>query len=131
MVALSRVLLPLLLLGACATTQTAHGPDFTSGVPLRAEGLPPGARVHVAGTFNHWDPAGPELRETAPGVYETLLQLAPGVYRLQLVIRTADGERWVAPPGLPQYEPDGFGGSNAVVVITRNLRADGSSIERK
>ena len=131
MVALIRLLLLLVVSAGCATTGPVREPTFATGVPRRAEGLPKGAKVHVTGTFNHWDPAGPELRESLPGVYETFLDLEPGIYRLQLVVRTAAGERWIAPPGLPRYEPDGFGGSNAVVEITRNLRADGSSIDPK
>ena len=119
------------LLAACAATRGAAHDPLEGGVALVAEGLPAGAQVTVAGSFNGWDPNGPALRETRPGTYETWLPLEPGVHRLQLVVRARGSERWLAPPGLPRYEPDGFGGRNAVVEIARNLQAEGSSMEGK
>lgn len=132
MVAVIRTLLAAALLAGCATTPVAHTSVRDGGVHLAVEGLPEGARVTVAGTFNGWDVEGPALQEAAPGRYETLIDLQPGTHRLQLVVRTPDGaERWLPPPGLVRYEPDGFGGTNAVIDVRRNLRADGSSYEEK
>ena len=132
MVDLKPVLLALALAG-CATTPRAAAPHVVEkGLRLQVDGLPEGARVTVAGTFNGWDADGPALREARPGSYEAFIAMAPGVHRLQLVVRGADGtEHWMPPPGLERYEPDGFGGCNAVVEIARNLRADGSSFEVK
>jgi len=128
-----RILVLALALAGCAAAPPRPPPAVhAGGIELFAAGLPRGARVTVAGTFNDWDVRGPSLRETGPGEYRAFVDLAPGVHRLQLVVRTQDGsERWMPPPGLDRYEPDGFGGSNAVVEIARNLRADGSSFEEK
>ena len=120
------------LAGCASAPRAAVSPVSDGGITLRVDGLPPGVHVTVAGTFNGWDVHGPALREALPGRYEAFVDLEPGVHRLQLVVRSADGrERWIPPPGLSRYEPDGFGGSNAVVEIARNLSADGSSYEVK
>ncbi len=133
MVAVIRAALLLALAAGCATTNAPAAPArYEGSLPLRVEGLRPGSTVTVAGSFNRWDPQGPALREERPGVYQIVLDLAPGTHRFQLVVRSPDGtERWLAPPGLARYEPDGFGGRNGVVEITGNLRADGSSFEVK
>src|SRR5690606_37770480 len=84
MVAVARLgaLAACVLLAACAATPGAAHDPWAGGVALVAEGLPAGAQVTVAGSFNGWDPNGPALRETRPGTYETWLPLEPGVHRL-------------------------------------------------
>lgn len=115
MVVLIRALVLVFAATACATTPPAANRD---GLHLSVDELPAGSRVSVAGSFNGWDPSSIRLREREPGSFEGVVDLGPGVHRLQLVVRLPDGtERWLAPPGLARYEPDGFGGSNAVVEI--------------
>jgi hypothetical protein len=48
---------------------------------------PSGEFVTVAGDFNNWDPFLNELEETAPGLYELSLRLAPGAHFYTFVNR--------------------------------------------
>lgn len=121
MVALKPGLLALLicLAAGCAGVQRPTPPAFSpNGVQLHVEGLQAGSTVAVAGSFNGWNGAETRLAEKRPGEFSGFVPLAPGVYRLQLVVHRPDGsESWVAPPGLARYEPDGFGGRNGVVEV--------------
>lgn len=40
----------------------------------------PGRLIHLAGTFNNWDPFMYEMTETAPGIYELILPLPAGTW---------------------------------------------------
>jgi hypothetical protein len=109
-----------LLLASCATAPVAGG-DALEGVTLTlpAGEAPSGSEVFVAGTFNDWDP---EATPLAPGEggWSGFVPLPPGEHRLQLRIRPPRGrERWLPPPGLDRYEPDGFGGMDGVVSVPR------------
>lgn len=107
------------LLGCgCATTSTAGG-DGPAGVTLTlpAGEAPRGSQVYVAGTFNDWDPEATPLPSGEEG-WSGFVPLPPGEHRLQLRIRPPRGrERWLPPPGLERYEPDGFGGTDGVVSV--------------
>lgn len=72
----------------------------------------PGARVvEISGDFNGWHPVA--LHEMRPDVWETTLVLASGTHRVNL--RT-NGDRWVAPPGLPTADDD-FNGTVGLIVV--------------
>lgn len=66
----------------------------------------------LAGDFNGWRPA-PMRR--AGGFWEARLSLAPGVYHYSFV--RPDGS-WFVPESIPNRDDDGFGGVNAVLVVT-------------
>lgn len=108
----------LLLLTGCATAPVA-GSAATTGVTLTvpAGTAPRGSLVFVSGSFNDWDPEATPLPAGKQG-WEGFVPLPPGEHRLQLRIRPPRGrERWLPPPGLDRYEPDGFGGTDGVVSI--------------
>lgn len=102
----------------CAAAPVADeaGPSGVT-LTLPAGKAPKGSRVFVAGTFNGWDPDATPL-PAVPGGWSGFVELPPGEHRLQLRIRPPGGrDRWLPPPGLPRYEPDGFGGTDGVVSI--------------
>lgn len=108
----------LAALAACATVPEREA-DAPSGVTLTlpAGKAPRGSRVFVAGSFNGWDPEATPL-PPGEGGWSGFVELPPGEHRLQLRIRPPRGrDRWLAPPGLGRYEPDGFGGTDGVVSI--------------
>lgn len=72
----------------------------------------PGARsLAIAGNWNAWTPAA--LRDVGDDIWETTLQLTPGVYYFNLVV---DGKDWVVPGGVATV-PDGMGGLMAVLNV--------------
>ena len=79
------------------------------------------ASVHVAGTFNDWDPsAWPLDRDEDDFVLTRALPV--GVHEYKFVI---DGSAWVADPDNPRTADDSFGGFNSVVEVT----CDASEVE--
>jgi hypothetical protein len=66
----------------------------------------------VAGDFNDWKPA---TMQRAGEFWEIHLSLKPGVYHYSFV--RADGS-WFVPESFPNRTDDGFGGVNAVLVVT-------------
>ncbi len=72
----------------------------------------PGARVvELMGDFTDWETV--PLVEVAPGVWEVVLPISPGVHRLNLRV---DGGSWLAPAGT-RAEANEFGGVVGVVVV--------------
>ena len=70
--------------------------------------------VFVAGDFNWWNPALHQMLDLdGDGVYSIVLDLAPGEYQYKFVV---DG-RWYQDPENEQTTPDGFGGSNSIVLV--------------
>lgn len=76
-------------------------------IPASASSEPP----VVAGDFNQWTPV-PMRREGDEWV--VVLPIAPGVY--QYSFRRPDGS-WFVPESVPHRVDDGFGGTNAVLVV--------------
>jgi hypothetical protein len=67
--------------------------------------------VEISGDFDGWHPLA--LREIRPDVWETTLVLLPGTHRINLRV---NGDRWVAPPGLPSTDDD-FNGAVGLIVV--------------
>jgi len=72
----------------------------------------PAGDVAIAGSFNNWQPQ-PMQREGANWIIR--LPLAPGVY--QYAFRSASGD-WFVPASTPGRRDDGFGGQQAVLVVS-------------
>jgi hypothetical protein len=73
------------------------------------------ARVALVGDFNGWDSdATPMVRRGSGGQWSAQVPLTPGVHNYAFVI---DGQRWMVDPLAPQVPDEGFGPSNAVVVV--------------
>jgi len=67
--------------------------------------------VEFSGDFDKWRPVS--LVQTRTGVWEATIAIAPGTYHVNVRV---NGERWVAPTGLPQAEDD-FNGTVGVLVV--------------
>jgi hypothetical protein len=72
----------------------------------------PAGDVSIAGSFNNWQPQ-PMQREGRDWIIR--LPLAPGAY--QYAFRSANGD-WFVPASTPGRRDDGFGGQQAVLVVS-------------
>ncbi len=73
------------------------------------------ASVHVAGSFNDWDPASWPLQWDADrGLWATERELDDGRHTYKFVL---DGDAWVADPTAAETEDDGFDGLNSVRTV--------------
>jgi hypothetical protein len=50
-------------------------------------------------------------------MWEAELKLVPGMYQYNLIV---DGNNWIANPRSKSHVPDGFGGTNSVVMVNGN-----------
>lgn len=76
---------------------------------------PPAARVAVTGDFNGWNPEGVSLKSTGkPGLWETTLHLSPGAYSYNFIV---DGNVLLPDPNAPDQMPDGYGGTNSILLV--------------
>jgi hypothetical protein len=77
--------------------------------------FPPARKVAVTGDFNNWDADGVQLKAAGkPGLWETELRLPPGVYSYNFIV---DGELLVPDPNSPNQMPDGYGGTNSLLLV--------------
>ena len=67
--------------------------------------------VELSGDFGGWRPVA--LEQISPDVWEATLPLAPGTYHVNMRV---NGDRWVAPPGLPVAE-DEFNGTVGLLIV--------------
>lgn len=76
---------------------------------------PPAHTVAVTGDFNDWNADGVPLKAAGkPGVWETELRLPPGVYSYNFIV---DGEMLVPDPNSSNQMPDGYGGTNSLLLV--------------
>jgi hypothetical protein len=76
---------------------------------------PPARTVAVTGDFNDWNADGVPLKAAGkPGLWETELRLPPGVYSYNFIV---DGELLVPDPNSPNQMPDGYGGTNSLLLV--------------
>jgi hypothetical protein len=88
------------------------GPPEPGGRRVRFQvRIPEASTVAVAGDFSRWEP-WPLRAVGDQWVLETVLR--PGLHRFSFVV---DGERWMVPPDAPGLVDDGWGQSNATVLI--------------
>ncbi|MEZ4651353.1 MAG: hypothetical protein R3E97_21690 [Candidatus Eisenbacteria bacterium] len=71
--------------------------------------------VTVAGYFNEWNASATPLEDgNGDGVWEVAVDLAPGRHPYKFVV---DGSEWITDGSAPEFEDDGFGGKNSVLVV--------------
>lgn len=76
---------------------------------------PPARKVAVTGDFNDWNADGVPLKAAGkPGLWETELRLPPGVYSYNFIV---DGELLVPDPNSSNQMPDGYGGTNSILLV--------------
>jgi 1,4-alpha-glucan branching enzyme len=74
-----------------------------------------GSSAHLAGEFNSWSTSADPMAKQADGSFTLVKKLDPGRYAYKFVI---DGSNWKEDPGAAETADDGFGGKNAVIVVT-------------
>tara|TARA_R110002072_G_scaffold3097_4_gene23198 strand:- start:639 stop:2105 length:1467 start_codon:yes stop_codon:yes gene_type:complete len=73
-----------------------------------------GQSVHIAGSFNAWNPAKTKLKlNESLGIYELHCQLPAGTYEYKVVV---DGE-WILDPHNPSSVKNGIGSQNNIVCV--------------
>jgi len=73
--------------------------------------------VHLAGSFNGWNPQGKPMEDPdGDGVLTAELKLGDGDYQYKFVL---DGGRWIHDPQNPDRQPDGYSGFNSVFYLGR------------
>ena len=92
--------------------QPTHTADGRLAIRLRVADAPAGP-ISVGGDFTEWLPM-PMQREGDEWILP--VSLPPGVYHY--AFRTADGG-WFVPSSTPGRREDGFGGHNAVLVVSQ------------
>jgi hypothetical protein len=76
---------------------------------------PPAQKVAVTGDFNDWDVNGVPLKAAGkPGLWETDLRLPHGTYSYNFIV---DGELLVPDPNALNQMPDGYGGTNSILLV--------------
>ena len=76
---------------------------------------PKARQVAVTGDFNGWNPDGVPLRAAGkPGLWETTLRLQPGAYSYNFIV---DGNYLVPDPNASAQSPDGYGGTNSILLV--------------
>ncbi len=73
--------------------------------------------VSLVGDFNAWGVDPLLLSKVNGNTWEAEVKLAPGMYQYNLVV---DGKKWIANPNSKSLVPDGFGGTNSVVIVNDN-----------
>ena len=77
--------------------------------------FPPAQKVAVTGDFNDWNADGVPLKAAGkPGLWEAELRLPPGVYSYNFIV---DGELLVPDPNAANQMPDGYGGTNSLLLV--------------
>lgn len=75
---------------------------------------PDAEEVHVAGSFNDWQPAASPLEQATDGTWVVRLPLKRGRYEYMFVV---DGKTWVPDPTASITIPDEFGRANAILDV--------------
>ncbi len=76
---------------------------------------PPARTVALTGDFNGWDSEGIPLRPAGkPGLWTADLRLPPGAYTYNFIV---DGEVLVPDPNSANQMPDGYGGTDSILLV--------------
>ncbi len=94
-------------LGTSARLNISRDHDFS------LEGFADADEVYVTGSFANWLPTAHPLVLDDDGVWRATVSMPEGKHVYKFVV---DGN-WIADPGNPQSEDDGYGGKNSVLTI--------------
>ncbi len=75
--------------------------------------MPQAQSAAVAGSFNQWGPKPTAMRKDPNGDWRATIWLPPGRYEYRFIV---DGQ-WLSDPNAKESAPNGFGGTNSVVVV--------------
>lgn len=70
--------------------------------------------VLLCGEFSDWEVNGIPLDQGADGTWRTTVALEPGSHRFRYLL---DGERWENAWNADQYLPNGYGGTDSIIVV--------------
>lgn len=70
-------------------------------------------QVALTGDFNQWQ-SNTKLHKNMQGTWTVSVQLKPGLHEYMFII---DGKKWINDPDAMQYQDDGFGGKNSVIIV--------------
>ncbi len=106
-------------LAVCAVALLAAGfaaPASATPVTFRYQPVIGGvSSVAVAGSFNGWNlSATPMLDPDKDGIFEATVDVPPGRVEYKWVV---NGSQWLTDDGATDFNDDGFGGKNSVVVV--------------
>ncbi len=73
----------------------------------------PDIDVHIAGSFNDWNPEQHQLQPAEDGLYSLSILLPRGSHQYKFII---DGI-WCVDPGCTDWAPNGMGSLNSVIEI--------------
>jgi hypothetical protein len=75
---------------------------------------PQASVISVIGSFNNWDPSTTPMIQTAGGIWQATLILPPGQYSYKFLV---DRKAKITDPEASRTEPDGFGGTNSILIV--------------
>lgn len=91
-------------------------------VPTRFFFFHPKAQsLHLVGSFNNWQPAEESrmFSMSGDGIWSVSLLLKPGQYEYMFLV---DGKEWATDPAAADFHSDGFGNTNSVVKVSREMQ---------
>jgi len=74
---------------------------------------PPGMDVHVAGTFNDWNPTSIKLGHSGKGTYTAVVLLPYGRYEYKFIVNG----QWRNGPDSHEQVPNPYGTTNSVLIV--------------
>ena len=74
--------------------------------------------VFLAGSMNEWNMSTSPMEKSEDGIWKIILELNPGRYTYKFVV---DGN-WQFDQENPNFEDDGYGGSNSVIEIDEDQK---------
>ncbi|MBN3036201.1 MAG: hypothetical protein JW861_11490 [Bacteroidales bacterium] len=113
-----RLILSVFVLAAMAATSTAFGVEVTLRVDMAEQTVSPDG-VHVAGSFQGWNPSSTLMINTTNDIYELIILVNQGDH---LLYKFINGNDWPYVEQVPSQcgEPDGFGGYNRYFDVPAN-----------
>ena len=73
----------------------------------------PKSEVHLAGSFNDWNPSAICMKRNGEGLFVASLSLPPGRHEYKFVVNGV----WQADPACPQWVPNSVGSINSVAEV--------------
>ena len=74
--------------------------------------------VYLVGSFNDWNQKANRMMADDKGEYTTSLLLKPEKYIYKFL---TDGMNWIPDPKATEFEDDGFGGKNSVIIVDKSF----------
>ncbi len=110
--------LDLVCFGSCEPCVPPPTVNVTFRVDMSLEDVSADG-VHIAGSFQGWDPAATPLTETGGGIYTVTLPLEAGTHQ---IFKYINGVSFDFQESVPEAcgEPDGFGGYNRYLDVPAN-----------